>query len=275
MNPGYTKIDRGSIKLTESPEKVAWTIRQKLDLAFDIQRKWSVGKPALDKFIDIFEKQGILVLQHGFPENEISGFSLGENEKPAVIVINSRDVYSRRTFTLFHEYCHLLLDKSGICKIREDSISFERNDKIEKYCDKFASEILVPQAIFRGRPEIGNIRGRNDDENAIRKLANSFKVSRQVILLRLLFSNFISQDYYDEKKMKFDNEYREFIRKKKERERKNSGGPQPYHMAILEKGRLFSKTAVEAFRTGKISNKDVAGYLGVKLKHIPTIESML
>jgi len=44
-----------------------------------------------------------------------------------------------KIFTFLHEYCHLLLRRTGI--------SDEQNgNRIEKFCNQFAASCLIPQA---------------------------------------------------------------------------------------------------------------------------------
>src|SRR6185295_4300741 len=97
---------------------------------------------------------GVLVLQSSFPSNEVSGFSLNDTEKNPVILLNSRDVHARRTFTLAHEYAHILLGSVGICKPKSTSKEVVRDHSVEAFCDKFAAALLVPSDIFLSLPGI-------------------------------------------------------------------------------------------------------------------------
>jgi Zn-dependent peptidase ImmA (M78 family) len=159
--------------------------------------------------------------------------------------------------------------------LRIRSKEIESDNSIETFCDKFAAAFLVPADIIFSRPEIEQIQQQIKDEDAIRSLANLFKVSRQVIILRLLLAKKITREYYDAKKRKFDIEFTIFLKKKREREKKSKGGPLPHILSVSEHGKLFSRTVVSAFREGKISSKDASTYLGVKLNYIPHIESIL
>lgn len=275
VKPDHKKFERKEIKISDNPEVIASKEREGLGISFDAQRSWPVGPGALSNWIKILEENGVLVFQKGFPETELNGFSITENNTAPIIVLNSRDVAPRKIFTLFHEYCHLLLRAGGICKLKVTSNEFERDTSVESFCDRFAGDFLVPKDILFARPEIEQIRKRIDDERAIKRLADLFKVSRQVILLRLLLSRDIGRDYYDEKKRKFDAEFTEFLKIKRAREKKSKSGPPPYILSVSQNGKLYTRAVVKAFKEGRISTKEVSGYLGVKLHHLPNVESLL
>jgi Zn-dependent peptidase ImmA (M78 family) len=275
INENYKKFERKKITIQNDPEKIAKSERENLGITFEVQRKWGVGREAFNNWIKILEENGIIILQMGFPIDELNGFSLGDGEKAPVIVINSRDVFPRKIFTLFHEYCHLLLDANGICKLKIDSKEFQKETSIESFCDKFASAFLVPDNILLERPEINLVKNKEEGDKAIKRLADMFKVNRQVILLRLFLKNHISRDFYDDKKKQYDREFIGILKKKKEAEKKSPGGPPPHIMAVSQNGKLFTRTVLSAYRQGRISNKEISTYLGVKLQHIPNIESII
>ena len=81
------------------------------------------------------------------PIEEARGFSLTDNKIPTV-VLNLRDSINGRMFSLFHEYAHLLLDKSGICDMEEQDYLQQEDKTIERFCNHFAGAILVPKDIL-------------------------------------------------------------------------------------------------------------------------------
>ncbi|MDQ3009929.1 MAG: ImmA/IrrE family metallo-endopeptidase [Acidobacteriota bacterium] len=67
-----------------------------------------------------------------------------------IIYINNSTSNTRQTFSLFHEFGHLLLHGNGISKFDTGYIDdLPQNEKrIEKLCNAFASELLMPSADF-------------------------------------------------------------------------------------------------------------------------------
>ncbi|MGZ9034940.1 MAG: ImmA/IrrE family metallo-endopeptidase [Rhodospirillales bacterium] len=72
---------------------------------------------------------GVLVFQATRVEmDEVRGFSIAEPVLP-VIVVNRKDAPSGRTFSLLHEFTHLLLRRSGICDFDESATRAPREEK--------------------------------------------------------------------------------------------------------------------------------------------------
>ena len=70
-------------------------------------------------------------------------YILPENEQDIPIIgINNKRPISRQRFTAAHELCHHIKDKNSnsFCPIGKN------NNPVEKYADKFASKLLMPQA---------------------------------------------------------------------------------------------------------------------------------
>jgi len=275
LNPEYVVFKNRQASLSANPSEVAANERERLGVTFQTQKGWRVGPDSFNEWKKILEDAGILVFQNGFETDDVSGFSLGDPQKRPVIVVNSRDAATRKSFTLFHEYCHILLNSSGVCQLKNSVEEFRRDDSIEAFCDKFAAAFLVPKDIFLEQPSIERVVSRLEDEKAIKTLADTFKVSRQVILIQLLLSNKISKEYYDTKKRKFDAEFKAIQAKKKEEQKKKPGGPPRHYMAISENGRPFTKATLNALKRGQISKSDASNYFGVRVRHLPAIESAI
>lgn len=81
---------------------------------------WENNWVALKGWRQYLENEGIFVFQIIMPKDEIRGFSLIRENYPPAIIINSKDSPNGRIFTLFHEYGHFLLNKSGVCIPKRD-----------------------------------------------------------------------------------------------------------------------------------------------------------
>ena len=97
-------------------------------------------------------------------------------------------------------------------------------------------------------------------------LADKYSVSQVVVLRRLLTLGRITQSYYRQKRQELLETYRQ-------EQQRGQGGFAPYHVVrIRDLGRAFIRLALEAYHTEAINSSDIAEMLGVKLKHLPTID---
>src|SRR5207253_2786725 len=105
---------------------------------FDKQPNFRYASELFRYWINVLGSLGINVSRYSLEEEDkIRAFSIFK-ERKAVIVINTDDADNGKTFSLFHELCHVLLRNTGICDLHDD-------ESIETYCNNFASEMLIPQ----------------------------------------------------------------------------------------------------------------------------------
>jgi len=207
-------------KGTENADAVAHTVREYLGIDLQTQKQWRNVQDALKTWRRAVEDVGVFVFKDTFKQKDICGFSLHDkNDQFPVIVINNSTAQTRQLFTLFHELGHLLVHISGITKT-DDRYIYKlpaADRQLEIFCNRFAAEFLVPSADFKAV-----IRTRKEyDDNAISNLAGMYKVSREVVLRRLLDIGLVNQDRYEKDVKRWLDEY--------EQSEKGSGGN--YHAA--------------------------------------------
>ena len=206
----YTTIGRAH--LSDDPETVATETREKIGIDVQTQFAWEKDDDAFKEWRKALERLGVLVFQLPLPVEETRGFSLPEDTLPA-IVLNEKDHIRARIFSLFHEYGHLLLDTSGICNWENHNGSPEINGSVEKFCNHFSGAFLVPKdALLNHRLVESRTNTSYWPDEYLRGIAKDFKVSREVILRRLVTFNLASWNFY---KMK----YEEWKEKAKEKEK--------------------------------------------------------
>ncbi len=83
-----------------------------------------------------------------------------------------------KTFTLIHEYCHLLLREPGIS-------DQNRENPVEEYCNRFAGAFLIPRSALRAVLPRWPNEPVEWERNDIREWAGQLKVSQQALALRL------------------------------------------------------------------------------------------
>lgn len=231
---------------------------RKLDIK--VQMSWKNNWEALKRWRMYLEEQGIFVFQFPIPVRESLGFSLVREGHPPVIVINSRDWPNRRIFTLFHEYCHILLKDSALC-IPSETLG-KGQQEVEEFCDEFAGNFLVPTPHlkrFVKESPFSNV------DELIPDLSKKFHVSQFVILRRL----------YSEKEVGYREYQRIFIKLQRGVIKVESAGGNFYKNHYAEKGKKFIGLVVESESGRKITLSRALDYLGVKTRHYDQIVNML
>ena len=95
------------------------------------------------------ETEGISIFVEDYPVSDSRGISLYDTAFPAVIVSRNERNPEARTFTLMHEYAHLLRREPGVSDQKHSS-------EIERFCNRFAAGFLMPRAaivaVFGAQP---------------------------------------------------------------------------------------------------------------------------
>jgi Zn-dependent peptidase ImmA (M78 family) len=167
---------------------IAAAARLRTALGFDInqRRQMPTWTDALRHFIEQADGLGILVMCNGVVHNnnyrhldpkEFRGFAMADDLAPLVFV-NGADTKAAQMFTLAHELAHIWLGQSAVSDSQPTILPSER---IERWCNEVAAELLVPIAMMRKEY---NPRAELPEETA--RLARRFKVSTLVILRRIL-----------------------------------------------------------------------------------------
>jgi Zn-dependent peptidase ImmA (M78 family)/DNA-binding XRE family transcriptional regulator len=256
-----------SAKLSDSPEKLAVEIREKLGIDWNLQESWRDSYQALKAWKDAIEKFGILVTQVGkIPVKEMRAFSIGEFPL-AVIAINSKDMPNGKIFSLLHELTHILLHQSGICQWDVTHKLYEEEMTIEVFCNHVAGAVLVPQDLLLQDNIVNMNKGRKVwDEEDLDLIARSFSVSREVVLRRLLTLGLTTDSFYEAKRQEFIEEYKKLAQK---------GG---HAVVRFEKrivnslGKGFVQLALSSYYEKRISLNSLCDLLGVKTNYVPKIE---
>lgn len=242
---------------------IAKAARGLLGLPGSLEKK---DRDLFNYFRNALENAGVLVFQAAnIPVSVMRGLSVFDEIFP-VIVVNRKDTVNARIFTLMHEFAHLLTRTAGIC---DDSGMTELSrHKTELTCNHIAAEILVPEDQIKSHPVYINLPGRWDDA-AVRQIANSFSVSREVILGRMLLFKDISLDVYRRKMRQYRDEYLQLARGKNEK----SGFVSPCTDKETQFGKAYIETVLTAYNQEFITERDAVQYFdGLRLKHFEKLE---
>jgi Zn-dependent peptidase ImmA (M78 family)/DNA-binding XRE family transcriptional regulator len=250
--------------LAESPEEVATRIRRALGVTTEEQADWHDGRIGFNAWRFAAERLGVLVTQMTtVARHEARGFSIAETPLP-LVAANNEDPYVARSFTLIHELAHVGLHASGLCDLA-DSV------RVERFCNHVGGAVLVPPRALLGENvvrEHGVEPAWSDRE--LRRLATTYGVSREVIVRRLLILGRTDEHFYNSKRAEYESERQDRIAHAEEREWR--WGPSPATTAVARAGHFFSRVVLDSYSRGSITASDVAQYLNVRVKHLPSIE---
>ena len=259
-------------EMAEGVDVVAARARQALAITVEQQARWQDKYEALRAWKMKLEEMGVLVFQvPGIPSSEMRGFSVYNRQLPIIAVNRGEDPVAR-IFSLMHELTHLMLRQGGICDFDEEEVREEQEQCVEVFCNAVAAEILVPEADFLAQPAIAAhpARPRDWEEATIVALARRYRVSRLVIVRRLLTFGRATGVFYTRKHAQYN---AEFLRERAERQDPvpEKGGDK--QLRIL--GNLFARLVVDTYRSGGISLSEAVSYLGIKTRHLPEVERSL
>ena len=234
-----------------------------LDISVDTQAGWSSPREALENWRDHIEGKGVFVFKDAFQDDFVDGFCLVHEQFPVIYLNNSR-LPARQIFSLFHELAHLLLGESGIAlDVRLGG------GRIEVFCNQFAGEFLVPSSDLEVRLNNYPVY----DDNAIAELASYYKVSRPVILLKLVNQGIFTQEDYTQKAAQWTKEHE--ARSEKKAGGDSPGGGNYYNTLAVYLGYRFMELAFSKYRQGQCSIEELAEHLNVKVKNLSRLEDCL
>ncbi len=241
------------IKQSEKHKDIYNYIIQKLNIDFNKVYALKNINEKFNYYRNIMENNGIIVYQAKETNiKEMRGMALYFDKLP-IIILNRKDSYTARIFSIFHELIHLTLRTSSLCDMIED-VKNNNDNSIEFFCNSIAGEILVPEKVI--------IENLPYDENKIKKIASRQGISKDVFIRRLFDLKIISFDEYINKLSKYKKEFEEIQKKKK-----SSGFVSPVNDTVSVVGKNYTRTVLKAYNENKITFNEISEYLNIKLKH--------
>ncbi len=267
----YAELDEqpATFELTTSldsdPEAVAAALRAAL--VEDDPPSGGDPRQWLSRWRAAAEALGVLVFQaQGIDVDEMRGFSISDRPLP-VVVLNIKDAWTARSFSLMHELAHVMLNRGGLCLNEDDGPRSERQ-RVETFCNHVAGATLVPEPLLVQRPEVPGYRTSQMSDEDIAAIARQFGVSREVVVRRLLVLDRVDEPFYQRKRA----EYAAAV-KRGSPQRRGGGFAPPSTLTVATAGRHFTKLVLQAYDEERITSSDVAEYLGVRLKHLERIRA--
>ncbi|OQY01875.1 MAG: hypothetical protein B6I26_02610 [Desulfobacteraceae bacterium 4572_130] len=265
INPSNKKI-LNDIEVTKDSDyfEIADKIRSYLGISLAKQKLIKNTDEAFKIWRNRIESCGIFIFKEAFKNDQISGFCIYDLVFP-IIYINNSMPKTRQVFTLFHELAHLLFKTGGIDKNNDEYLKYLPNNekKIEIFCNKIAAETLVPNKDFQKLSNKIQI-----SEITISALADSYCVSREVILRKFLELNFIDSEDYKFYTEKWTNQF-------KYKNKTSKSGGDYYATKAVYLGENYLSLAFSRYYQNKITQDQLAGYIGIKADRVLNIEPFL
>lgn len=255
----------GAMALRSKPGEAANAMRCDLGLDTDLHAQCRTWQEAIRLLIEKAEEAGVLVMVSGVvgtnnrrplsPE-EFRGFALVDRWAP-LIFINGADSRAAQMFTLAHELAHIWLGKSALS---DASPAVFPTQEVERWCNAVAAEFLVPAAELHDR--LASARSPEVLEE-LEELVRYFKVSKLVILRRLLDTHVISRS-------QFRAAYTAELARLKKWTPKRGG--HFYRTHLLRVGRRFAHAVIRSTAGSQTLLRDALRMLG--LSNLRTLRSL-
>lgn len=220
---------------------------------------------ALEAYIEKVESLGIAVFQLSLTQDNLRGLSIVDDIIPIIGIKRGQEATHSKTFTLFHELGHIILNQGGLC-----DLSLNTDIEIEKWCNSFSSGILIPNEELLQSEIVNNqkISGNKIwNKMDLIKLGSIFHVGPLAILRSLLENKLTTPAFYKEKHIAWNKP--QFGRAKEPK------GRELHKESLQERGRTYVSLAFSAFDQNRIDLKDLSDFLGLKISYIPKTRQLL
>ena len=250
-------------------EEIASYIRDILGTSLKTQKEWMYTSNNqkdylhynfLNKWKEQINKLGELIFEVSRVDLEEMRALCIYHDKYPIILLNGADSVNGRIFSLFHELCHLILKHKAICDTLHDNTK-------ESLCNSVAAEVLVPENEILKEKIVQDKIGYKWDDNELTKLSNTYGVSKETILLRLLTLNKTNSEYYTIKRK----QWKEFAKKDK----KKTGGGSPVKNQIKYNGKMYMSLFLTAYENNIITESEFSESVNLKLNHTENLAKEL
>lgn len=260
INPTITGKALPHIYLRGNPEEYAAEERARIgiplaqQIASDPQRLFQTWRV-------IIENQGVSVFNEDFPLEEARGVSLFSEGWPGIILNRNEQIHGARSFTLLHEYAHLLLREGAISDLNP-------HNKTEAFCNRFAAAFLMPVAALQlvfDLPASGSF---EPPVEALGNAARKLGVSISALALRLEQAGYARAGYYDSVSKALAKPA------PKPKSEKTSQIPRKY-IILSHFGHCFSDAVISSVNSGHISALDGGRLLEVAPTRLREIKATI
>ena len=265
-----------TISKNDDPEDVGPRLRKLLHVTRDDQATWGDGVRAFAQWRDRLEALGILVFQfERIPTEEVWGFSIVERPLP-IIGVNRMLRGNGRTFTLIHEFAHVLIGESSICDIDDFHTRPKKEDALERFCNAVAASVLMPRLEFLSHPLVG-AQGSGEqewDDDTIESISKSFGASREAVVRRLHTFGRTSWNFYLRKRHQYAAELEGFLLRQREENKNKEIRRNMPREALYNLGAPLVRLIIQTYSDNRMSLADASAFLGVKPAKVSKVERL-
>lgn len=262
----------GSIGVDLDPEIVSQHLGALIGFDINEFRRHRKPEDAFSYLRKLIEEMGTFVLLIGnlgshhtnIPVEAFRGFALSDKIAP-FIVINDQDAPSARSFTLLHEFAHILIGVTGLSGNRAEQ-------KIERYCNDIASLLLLPA---------NDLNAQNWHTESLEILtqeiagfARNINVSGSLVAYRLYTAGLVQADTWNRVSQKFREMWAAQKAAAKEG-RDESSGPSYYVVRRHKLGGAIVDLVQRTMREGALTATKAGRVLGVKPANVYNLVSTL
>ena len=255
----------GQASLQDEIGHVVAVERRRLRFDAPVRAEWESNDDAFNWWRRQIEDLGVFCFVMRLPTSEVRGASYWGKHGAAFILVNSEDAESAtgRTFTLLHEYAHLVLRESLVCDFRGSNTGA----RVERFANRFAARMLLDYSEINARlQELGVCLFRDQWGDAmLDRIRDPFRVSRDVVSICLEELELAPKGFYAKKRSMWAGQKR-FGKAK---------APPPGRTQAVQRLRMVGGTLARILSSKQaestLSVLDVAEVLDVKVEKLPAV----
>lgn len=266
-----------SVSPSDDAEEVGQRLRDIVNLTTDEQSRWRQPRNAFNGWRQRIEAQGVLVFQITTVElSQMLGFSLAYRDLP-VIGVNRKNRLNGRTFTMLHEFAHLMLGRSGVCDIDESLPRALSEQRVEVFCNHVAGAAMVPASHLLVHPLVSvhesGARYWADEEISV--LSRDFGTSEEVIVRRLLINQLTTTDFYASKRAEYQARNAQLAQRERERNRADDDFRRNMAQEAVSNLSSFARLVIESYHSDIINLSEASKHLGVRAEKVAAVGSLV
>ncbi len=245
--------------LKENPEKLGLDFREQL--GFKVLDQLRLTPPqAFVQWRILLEDLGVSVYIEPLGADDSRGLSIFFNAFPAIVIDQHERLSGARSFTLFHEYCHLTLRQTGIS-------NFNPRNTVERFCNRFAAAFLMPrEAIEAAFPK--DVLDSKDDPSIAELSAAATKLCVTISQLALRLEELeVAKAGYFKKIVS--------VLTPPKPKKKSKGGPEYKYVYLSRYGHYLPDAVFGSLDKGAITQTEASRILEVSPHHFAPIREVV
>lgn len=275
-----------AFSLSDDPVECARRVRDAVGISLEEQRGFKLENRGLREWRNALFEFGVITYGFRVERHQALGFAIWDSLFP-LAGFNLEGYKNQQVFTLFHELAHLCLRQSAVSDLGADREQ-QGDDAIKRtevFCNRFASTFLLPPSMNEVQDAVSGISPESaSDASVIDKLAKGFRVSKYVLLHRLIeagkltapqassvFSNWraLDEDELDGHRAKKTAQL--------ERDKQNGKSMQksPAAESVNARGEWLARRVLLAFSNGKLHTSDAQDLLDINEQQFVSLEKEL